>query len=168
MTPLKAGNKFIGKIRFKNLSAVELGAFMMIFNLYDATNAAYKIGQGKPFGLGSVRIKPTLFVESDDAYTELFDAYGWKNPYSEKNLTEYLDAFKNHLRTCDMYETWRKVMVELKKILDWSLTDRPGWSDKVKSVSGEVKKNKKGEEIFELNEQFKQRLPLQKISDVVK
>ena len=168
MTPLKAGNKFAAKIRFKNLSAIELGALMMMFDLYGSTDAAYKIGMGKPFGFGSVKINPTLLVESKTAYTELFGADGWQNPYSEKNPAEYLDAFKDYLRDCDMYETWRQVMVELKKILDWSLTKRAGWSAKVKSVSGNVKTNKhNGKQSLELDEQFKQRLPLPTIFKVL-
>lgn len=97
MTPFKAGNRFTGKIRFKNLSAVELGALMMIFDLDGTTNSAYKIGMGKPFGFGSVRITPTLFVESDNAYSELFD------------------AFKKYLRARKMFDAWQKVMASLKK-----------------------------------------------------
>ena len=168
ITPLKAGNRFTAKIRFKNLSAVELGALMMMFDLYDSTDAAYKIGTGKPFGFGSVRIMPTLLVESKTAYTELFDSDGWQNPYQKENAAEYLDAFKDYLRTCGIYEIWRKVMVELKKISDWSLTKREGWSAKVKSVSGEVELNKNGEETLKLDEQFRQRDPLPTIFEVVK
>ena len=73
IAPLDKGSAFTAKIRFKNLSAVELGALMMIFDLDDAENPAYKIGQGKPFGFGSVKISPTLFIEDDTAYTQLFD-----------------------------------------------------------------------------------------------
>ena len=167
MTPFKAGNRFTGKIRFKNLSAVELGALMMIFDLDGATNSAYKIGQGKPFGFGSVRITPTLFVESNDAYTELFGADGWQNPYREKNPAEYLDAFKKYLRARKMFDAWQKVMDDLKKILDWSPTERKNWNEQVKSVSGEVK-FRNGNQTFELAEQFKYRNPLPTIFEVVK
>ena len=164
MTPLAKGNKFAAKIRFKNLSAVELGALMMTFDLYNSTDAAYKIGQGKPLGFGSIRIKPKLFVEDDDAYTELFGANGWHNPCREKNPAEYLDAFKDYLRAHDSYEIWRLVMVELKKILDWSLTKQPRWSQKVASMRGNVKDGK----TMELDERFRQRESLQTIFDVVK
>ncbi|MBE8949604.1 MAG: TIGR03986 family CRISPR-associated RAMP protein [Quinella sp. 3Q1] len=164
MTPLAKGNKFAAKIRFKNLSAVELGALMMIFDLYGSTDAAYKIGQGKPLGFGSIRIKPKLFVEDETAYTELFGADGWQNPCREKNPAEYLDAFKDYLRACDRYEIWRKVMVELKKILDWSLTKQPRWSRKVATMRGNIKEGK----TMELDERFRQRETLQTIFDVIK
>ena len=167
ITPLDRGNKFRAKIRFKNLSAVELGALMMMFDLYGSTDAAYKIGMGKPFGFGSVRIKPTLLVENDDAYSELFGADGWQNPCNEKNPAEYLDAFKDYLRSCDMYETWRQVMVELKKILDWSLTKRERWSKKIATMRGSVK-IRDGKQTMELDERFRQRDPLPTIFDVVK
>ncbi len=167
MTPLAKGNKFAAKIRFKNLSAVELGALMMVFDLYGATDAAYKIGTGKPFGFGSVRIKPTLLLEDDDAYSELFGADGWHNPCREKNPAEYLDAFKDYLKARDMYETWRKVMVELKKISDWSLTKREHWSQKIAPMRGNAK-FRNGKQTMELDERFRQRDTLPTIFDLVK
>ena len=160
-TPLKAGSKFTSKIRFKNLSAIELGALMMIFDLNGAKNTAYKIGQGKPFGFGSLKITPKLFVDDAAAYSELFDADGWKNPYREENPAAYLDAFKNYLAEKNMSETWRNVINQLKKILDWSLTSRAGWSDKVKSMSGDVSQ-KDG-----VDQRFKTRETLPTIFEVV-
>ena len=131
--PLRAGTKFISKIRFQNLSAVELGALLMIFDLNgQSSTAAYKIGMGKSLGFGSVRITPTLFVESEDAYTELFDDKGFKNPYEKKSSEKYLDAFKKYVTDKEMSETWQKIMDELKKILDWDNKPAP---DKVGRVS---------------------------------
>lgn len=143
MTPLTKGSKFAAKIRFKNLSAVELGALMMTFDLYGLKDAAYKIGQGKSFGFGSVKITPTLYIESETAYTQIFDAQGWQNPYCEKNPAEYFDGARHVL------------MAELKKILDWSLTERANWNSKIKAING-------------VDERFKQRAPLPSIFEVVK
>ncbi len=58
-------------------------------------------------------------------------------------------------------------MVELKKILDWSLTKQPRWSQKVATMRGNVK-SKNGEQTMELDERFRQRESLQTIFDVVK
>lgn len=160
ITPLKDGSKFTAKIRFKNLSAEELGALMMVFDLNGATNAAYKIGTGKPFGLGSVRIKPTLLVEDDDAYSELFGADGWHNPCREKNPAEYLDTFRKYLKTCDMDDAWQNVMEELKMILDWSPAERKGWSDWVKPMSNTVSKKDN------VDERFIKRARLKKIESI--
>lgn len=140
ITPLDANNRFTAKIRFRNLSAEELGALMMVFDLDGAANAAYKIGKGKSFGLGSIRIKPTLLIEDDDAYSELFSDCGWRNPCREKNPAEYLDAFRNCLKTCGLYDAWRTVMRELNMILDWSPAERDGWDKYVKPMSGNVAK----------------------------
>lgn len=166
ITPLDKDNKFQAKIRFKNLSAVELGALMMIFN-FGLTDTVYKIGMGKPLGFGSVRIKPTLLVEGNDAYTELFGADGWQNPCREKNSAEYLDAFKDYLKVRDMCDIWKNVMDELKKILDWSLTKRERWSQNIATMRGNVKiRNDK--QTLELDERFRQRESLPTIFDVVK
>lgn len=162
MTPLGKGSKFAAKIRFQNLSAVELGALMMIFDLDGAENPAYKIGQGKPFGFGSVKISPTLFIEDAAAYTELFGAEGWQSPYREENPAKYLAAFKDYLECCGMQTTWQDVMDELKKILDWKTTELPNWSAKIKSMSGDVAH--KGS----VDERFKTREILPTIFEVVK
>ncbi len=163
MTPLAKGSKFKSKIRFKNLSKVELGALMMIFDLYDMKDAAYKIGKGKPLGFGSVEITPTLLIDDDTAYSELFDDDGWKSPYREEKNDEYIAAFKKYLEKENMLSTWQKVMEELKIILDWSLTKKVDcWSAKIKSMSGNVSQ-KDG-----VDERFKQREPLPTIFEVVK
>lgn len=167
ITPLAKGAKFKAKIRFKNLSAEELGALMMIFTLDNLQDAAYKIGQGKPFGFGSVKITPTLLIEDETAYTELFGADGWKSPYREENPDKYLYAFRKYITEKNMSEVWQDVMDELKIILDWSKTKRNRWSDKIKQMSGQIKKKPNGNETLELDKLFINRAPLQKISEVL-
>ena len=162
MTPLKAGNVFTSKIRFKNLSAIELGALMMIFDLDGLKTAAYKIGQGKPFGFGSVKITPKLSVEDETAYTALFDGDAWKNPCREENPDAYLAAFRNYVEEKNFLETWREVLRALKIILDWSRTEQKSWSARVKSMSGDVSQRDG------VDERFKQRVPLPSIFEVVK
>ncbi|MBQ6976041.1 MAG: TIGR03986 family CRISPR-associated RAMP protein, partial [Selenomonadaceae bacterium] len=157
LTPLSKGITFKSKIRFQNLSAVELGALMMIFDLNGAKNAAYKIGMGKPLGFGSIKITPTLFIESADAYENIFDDNGWKNPYQKVDAAKYLDAFKKHVDTQNMTATWLKVMDELNAILDWQNKPAP---DKIKSMSGDTKNG--------VDERFKQRTPLPTIFEVLK
>jgi len=160
MTPLGKGSKFKAKIRFKNLTAIELGALMMIFDLDGLTTAAYKIGQGKPFGFGSVKVTPTLFIE--DAYDKLFDADGWKNPCREEKPTEFLNAFKNYIQACGMEKSWGDVIDELGKILNWDVTEKiSDWRKRIQSMSGDVSNDS-------VDERFIKRVPLQKISEVLK
>lgn len=165
ITPLKEGSKFTSKIRFKNLRAIELGALMMLFDLDGLRDkAAYKIGKGKSFGLGSIKIKATLFIEDETAYTELFDADGWKSPCRAEKPDAYLKAFKDYAKK---NASWDDVMENLREMSDWSHTHETGWDDKVKQMSGKVKKNLDGTETLELDDKFKQRMPLQTIFEVV-
>ena len=160
LTPLAKGAKFRAKIRFKNLSAVELGALMMVFDLNGAENPAYKIGQGKPLGFGSVKITPQLFVESDDAYAEIFDAAGWKNPYRAEDAAEYLDAFKNYLAEKNLTSSWQKIMGELNAILDWAKKPAAKKIEPMRSVyDGRT---------MQVDERFRQREVLPTIFEVVK
>jgi len=55
MTPVKAGVRFVGQIRFDNLRPEELGALLAALRLPEG--CAHKLGMGKPLGLGSVRIE---------------------------------------------------------------------------------------------------------------
>ena len=160
MSPLREGCFFRSKIRFKNLSVVELGALMMIFDLDGLKDAAYKIGQGKPLGFGSIKITPKLYIETDNAYTELFGADGWQSPCREKNSAEYLAAFRKYLTACGMSDAWKNIMDELKIILDCSRMNQPKWSAQVKSMSGNVAQ-KDG-----VDDRFKQRAPLPPIKSI--
>ena len=135
----------------------------MIFDLNGAQNAAYKIGQGKPLGFGSIKITPQLFIESETAYTELFDGDGWKNPYRAESAAKYLTAFKKYLADKNMLETWEKIMQELNAILNWGQTEQEGWLDKVKPMRG-----KYNGKTLELDERFKFRKPLPSILEIVK
>lgn len=56
--PVKSGLYFRGRIRFENLTDLELGALLSALELPE--HCAHKLGMGKPLGLGSVRIKPRL------------------------------------------------------------------------------------------------------------
>lgn len=52
--PVKAGITFSGRVRFENLTDVELGALLEALQLPDG--CCHRLGMGKPLGLGSVRI----------------------------------------------------------------------------------------------------------------
>ena len=133
----------------------------MIFDLNGAKSPAYKIGMGKPLGLGSVKISPKLFVESETAYTEIFDGDIFKSPYREEKFADYLDAFKNYIENCGLKSSWEKVMSELNLILDWDNTQKNNWQEKIKSMYGDVQSGN-------VDKRFIKRMPLQTIFEVVK
>lgn len=60
--PIDKGAAFVGKIRFENLSDVELGALLFALDLPE--ECCHKIGMGKPLGLGSIRIAPELYLSN--------------------------------------------------------------------------------------------------------
>jgi hypothetical protein len=56
--PVRSGVTFTGRVRFENLTDIELGALLAALNLPEG--CAHKIGMAKPLGLGSIRITATL------------------------------------------------------------------------------------------------------------
>jgi len=70
--PVEPKTLFKFRIRYENLSKNELGALLFVLKLPDG--CAHKIGMGKPLGLGSVFIKPTLFkTDRGNRYLSLFN-----------------------------------------------------------------------------------------------
>lgn len=71
--PVRAGVRFRFRIRFENLLAEELGLLWRSVEL-PGNNYAHKLGMGKPLGLGSVRLSPTLTLINPQArYETLLD-----------------------------------------------------------------------------------------------
>lgn len=62
MKPVRDGVRFRCRVRFENLLAEELGLLLWAVKLPARGEFAHKIGMGKPLGLGSVRLRPTLTV----------------------------------------------------------------------------------------------------------
>ena len=161
LTPLEKGSKFKSKIRFQNLSAVELGALLMIFDLNGVKNPAYKIGMGKPLGFGSVKITPQLYIENSDAYTgEIFDSEGFKSPCKASDTQTYIKAFKNYVDAQIGLKSWQKVMDELNAVLDWK--NKPD-SKKIAPMG-----NVSNGSTMDLDEKLKQRAVLPNIFEVLK
>ena len=101
--PVREGTIFSGRIRFENLSDVELGALMFVMDL--PSECAHKIGMGKPLGLGSIRIKPTLVISNrtgDSAgnagrYEKLFDNKQWYLPIDEEVDKDFKAEFSRYI-----------------------------------------------------------------------
>ena len=71
INPVKPHTKFTGRIRFENLSDVELGA--LLFSLDLPKGCFHKVGMGKPLGLGSIKITPKLYLSNrEERYSSLF------------------------------------------------------------------------------------------------
>jgi CRISPR-associated protein (TIGR03986 family) len=73
--PVKPCTSFRGRIRFENLTNVELGALLTALQLKPSQR--HQIGMGKPLGLGSIRIESSLRLTDRHArYDRLFDDAG--------------------------------------------------------------------------------------------
>ncbi len=94
--PVKPETEFKFRIRFENLSKEELGALLFALNLPE--DCAHKIGMGKPLGLGSVEITPTLVLsDREKRYKSLFDGNNWALAENEDNIKEHTDYFEKHI-----------------------------------------------------------------------
>lgn len=76
--PVRPGVRFQFRIYFDDLDDRELGALVWLLDIAAAEEYRFKLGMGKPLGLGSVRIMPTLHLtDRITRYTELFEAGNW-------------------------------------------------------------------------------------------
>lgn len=117
ISPMPEGAVFQGKLRFSDLTDEELGAILTVFSFEE--NYYHKIGMGKPFGLGSIKIEAKLCLydlkkrysgfcadgawqadrESDAAeYTQIFTEYALANLKSPTAYTTNLDNLKIMMR----------------------------------------------------------------------
>lgn len=104
ISALKPGATFSGRIRFENLSDIELGALLFVLDLPESY--AHKIGMGKPLGLGSIKIQPTLVLSNrKERYQKLFDNNRWYLPEGQrKEMQCFKNKFAGHM-LCQLGKT---------------------------------------------------------------
>lgn len=121
--PINEGAVFKGNLRFKNLSEIELGALLFVLKLRN--NSCHKIGMGKPYGLGSLKISVDLFIsDRKKRYQSLTEEWLKLTPKNEKIETliqGFSDAVwkienPNHVGK----SLWvHPRLGQLRRILDW-------------------------------------------------
>lgn len=150
--PLAPGNKFKGRIRFENLSDIELGAILFTLNL--PSNCLLKIGLAKPYGLGSIQLSNIIltFKNPKDRYTKLFDPtmQNWeKGLIEESNQKKYWDKFCIYIlqnlglwnqgtnKNADPKEVFWSLprMKELRCLLNWENTKINNWNGKTEYMT---------------------------------
>jgi CRISPR-associated protein (TIGR03986 family) len=96
ITPVKPGSIFKGRIRFENLSKVELGALLFALDLPES--CAHKLGMGKPLGLGSARITPRLYLsDRKQRYTDLFAEWDGLNKKTNITINDCKKEFEKYI-----------------------------------------------------------------------
>ncbi|MCG2738051.1 MAG: TIGR03986 family CRISPR-associated RAMP protein [Candidatus Methanoperedenaceae archaeon] len=133
INPLKPKKTFEFRIRYENLTLNELGALLFVLKL--PVGCAHKIGMGKPLGLGTVVIEPTLYItDRKMRYSTLFDISKseWviaENKNNDENVEKYKTAFEEHIlrnmnskergTATSLWDTYRlrqlKTMLDVKK-----------------------------------------------------
>jgi len=102
--------KFIGKVKFENLTDEELG--LLIYSLKQGdTEGYFNLGKGKPYGFGKCRIRILgLFIEDiKEKYTS-FNA----NYLKEEKTDKYVETFKKYI-----IEHYRIKVSNVKEIISY-------------------------------------------------
>lgn len=138
--PLSPNNSFKGKIRFENLTNEELGA--LVFALDLPLGCCHKIGLGKPLGLGTILIKPTLVIENrKDRYSRLLTNDGkWELPLNADS-PDFMKSFSDFIRdeigheNNDLWEIDR--LKQLKSMLQYDevMNKDENWLDETKYMN---------------------------------
>jgi hypothetical protein len=86
--PIKKGATFAGRIRFENLTSVELGSLFFVLRLKEGW--CHKIGMAKPLGLGTIKILPSLHLSDRAArYKSLNSEWGEIGAIVEESQLNY-------------------------------------------------------------------------------
>ena len=98
MKPVKTGIEFKFTVRFENLTAAELGALAWALYLPCSAEHRHQLGMGKPYGMGVVKLTPTLhLIDRKARYTQLFDGDGWATAERQEAADEYIKAFEEYI-----------------------------------------------------------------------
>ncbi len=137
IAPIRSGVRFVGRVRFENLAAEELGALARVLSLCDAaanSEPAYKLGSGKSIGMGSVRLESKLYLQQEDYYTKLFGDTGFAAGLSLTDKKSFISVFDKYMHDA-LDSRSRKIyterMQELKLIMDAKVLQEKGWPKKV-------------------------------------
>lgn len=185
INPIEDEVKFSGRIRFENLTAEELGALALVLNLCkvnivkderqtnalkidcskEDTELRFKLGMGKPLGMGSVRITNELFVKSNDYYSSLFKDKNFMMPTPvilNEVITNYMEKFIYSINqfSKDNLNSYYDSIRELQVIMNISYKDRKSWNNDTRYM------NILDKEV--VKEVVNPRIPLPLIDDVVK
>jgi CRISPR-associated protein (TIGR03986 family) len=139
--PIKPKIRFTFKIRFENLTDIELGALLTALVL--PKGCCHKLGMGKALGMGSVVITTELFLSDRiQRYIRLFNNENWNLAEATFPTDEYRTKFNKYIlanikpedreEAADIWETPRGI--ELQTILDWNNVNIPGWVDKTRNM----------------------------------
>lgn len=138
IAPLKKDKIFTGKIRFENLDAVELGALAKLFAFGENPDYCYKLGMGKPLGMGSVNITAKLYLRDKNYYTRLFDGESFACGLQGHDKDYFIAEFDKYVQdnlTKSSYKLYQERMEELSLIMSMEHMRSNGWNKKTDYLS---------------------------------
>ena len=133
-----------------------------VLSLSDNGRSAYKLGMGKPIGMGSVELKSKLYLQENNYYTKLFGDNGFDAGLQEQDKKQYIASFEGYMKSAlnaDSLNKYNARMKELTLIMDKAYLDQRDWPDKTAYMDINDKDAKKVSN---------NRIPLPSITDVVK
>lgn len=133
--PLDWGNKFSGKIYFNELTDLELGALLEVFN-QKQSQYYFKIGQGKSIGLGSIMITTDLVLDDlNKRYSSFLGNMGFEEPIFDLDQQSFVDKFdkyrKEQLGDNASQESFNKTKETLLAMMNWNGKGNGEWLTKV-------------------------------------
>lgn len=146
MEAVNPGARFKGKLRFENLSEMELGALLSALQLPE--DCLHKLGQGKPLGMGSIRITSRLSLSDRMArYKDLLSEWdGGMTEASEARMAELRQEFEKFIlknigeEGTDKASIWQtERLSELRALLDWRNVEKENWLERTRYLEIEHK-----------------------------
>lgn len=168
MRPISANTRFHSRIRFKNLLPEELGALVMTLDINGMSkNIAFKLGQGKSLGLGSIKLnKHELYVESKEAYTSFLSGNTMADSCEKAEASAYKKLFEQSIPG-ELQSDWTHIMKELSDMLDFDNTKLPGWTKETSAMKGRYERDKRGNIQFKIHKGFEDRRALPTVEKVI-
>lgn len=173
IAPLKPKHHFKGKIRFENLDEVELGAFMYLFDIARKKDICYKLGMGKPIGMGSVKLIGKFYLQGEDYYKKLFtiDKQNFAECTRQIDQKFFVDKFLRYVKenlSKESFSLYKSRLNDLESILSISYMQKQNsekWNNFTRYMgfgSGKSGDYKNDAALI------KKRVPLPTIKEVVK
>jgi CRISPR-associated protein (TIGR03986 family) len=101
MKPVRANISFTFRVYFENLLPEELGALSWTLQppTEEGKDYCHKLGMGKPYGMGSVKLEATLHLQNTKKrYENLFAENGWdEEEETDFNLSDVITKFEQDI-----------------------------------------------------------------------
>ncbi|NLO29283.1 MAG: TIGR03986 family CRISPR-associated RAMP protein [Methanosarcina mazei] len=120
--PIKPGITFSFRIYFENLRDFELGAILWVLTIPGKKETEYrhKLGMGKPYGMGTVKILSELYkTQRTERYQKLFEKDSWFEAVQkvpEESRNSLIKTFEEYVLVQIKYNTKVNSFSEIKRI----------------------------------------------------